>query len=263
MAKLKKTLPKNFRELIVAQDWDTLKAELLKCEPNAYERGGLEHISFASVDNKGKRIVFDSEMLKWLIENDRCDIHKEYWCGEKIIHQYSCYGEPKTIELLINAGADANDASYRFVHRGETEGYETPLHKAIWASFHNISNNVEVLLSNGANPKLNFKNINTPLEYLIYNINFIFTHLNLDISKKINRLENLVLNNQENILNNVELLIKYGADIHRYRTKELLQQVNEIFYQNYLNHYFSSPEVEEKMEQFELKLYELMQFEPN
>ena len=38
MAKKKKTLPKDFTELLAANDLNTLKAALSQCEPNAYDR---------------------------------------------------------------------------------------------------------------------------------------------------------------------------------------------------------------------------------
>lgn len=173
MAKLKKTLPKNFRELIVTQDWDTLKAELLKCEKDAYERGGTEHILFARALDKriekpedvyratrsygygGRNSdLYDYlsiDMIEWLVKDWGCDVgytvkfklkNTTHTCDFHPLEVYIEWGKTEIVEKLLELGADPNGLSYCWFR---------PIDLACRDDKRDI---IELLISYGANPVL-------------------------------------------------------------------------------------------------------------
>ncbi|MDO7907677.1 ankyrin repeat domain-containing protein [Paenibacillus sp. JX-17] len=154
MGRKRKTLPKNFEELITAGDVTALKDVFTRCELDA--RGGHSKstaLSFYQVPD---------ELVRWLVEKG-ADIHARNNYGETPLHNHarSWCGNP---ELLLNLGADLEAMNNR---------KETPLFAAA-GSFHPKA--VHILVTRGAN--INAKNIagKTPLEKalsLCSNVNIV------------------------------------------------------------------------------------------
>lgn len=287
MAKLKKTLPKNFRELIVAQDWETLKKELLKCEPMAYERGGISHIIFSEGYQNGQRTYLPLTMIRWLIQENGCPVDVSNSAGKysSLKTALAFYTEKEQFEivkLLLELGANPNTFDNRplamAIQKKNNEILELLLENGAEVNF--IANEltqdtllnlaifhfnpiaIKKLLKYGAMPEFNGNHTSAIESLLFRKIDKYGIHHN-DLAYSTKRLiEPFFLEHGDEFLEIIKLCIEHGADINRPYTKELMQKLHEQFYQCYVNHYFSSPEVEEKMEQFELKLYELMQFEP-
>jgi hypothetical protein len=155
MAKKKKTLPKNFGELIKAKDIPALKAVFDACELDA--RGGLGKVTALSF------FQVPDELVRWLAEQgadvnarDRCQrtpLHHQAatWCGN--------------IELLLELGADIEALDYQ---------NETPLHSAA-GRFQ--AHAARTLLAHGANVHAKDDMDETPLMSALSGCQ------NIDISK--------------------------------------------------------------------------------
>ncbi|WP_144511006.1 ankyrin repeat domain-containing protein [Bacillus sp. FJAT-22090] len=142
MGKKKKSLPKNFDELIEAGDISVLKEVFIKCELDA--RGGYSKSTALSCFN------IPNELVRWLVEQgadinardnyERTPLHKHAisWCGHT--------------ELLIDLGADIEAFDYQ---------NETPLFAAA-STFKPDA--VRTLVSKGANINAENKMKQTPLE---------------------------------------------------------------------------------------------------
>lgn len=142
MTKKKKTLPKNFDELIEAGDIATLKKVFDQCEWDA--RGGYSKSTALSFYN------IPAELVSWLVQqgadinakdnHQRTPLHKHAmsWCGHT--------------ELLLDLGADIEAVDYRG---------ETPLFAAA-ASFKPQA--VNILINRGANISVRNGMGQTPLE---------------------------------------------------------------------------------------------------
>ncbi|MFJ7405021.1 MULTISPECIES: ankyrin repeat domain-containing protein [unclassified Lysinibacillus] len=142
MGKKKKTLPKNFDELIEAGDISALKEVFMKCELDA--RGGYSKstaLSFFNIPN---------ELVRWLVEQG-ADINASDSYGRTPLHKHAI-SSSGTTELLIDLGADIEASDYQD---------ETPLFVA--AGFCN-SNAVHTLVAKGANINAENKMKQTPLE---------------------------------------------------------------------------------------------------
>ncbi len=246
MAKLKKTLPKNFRELIVNEDWETLKAELKKCEPNAYERGGIAHILYARVGNYQVEKYLSLEMIEWIVKENNADVdfyEDEY--KQRPLLSYIDWHQYEIVKKLLELGANPNEANTLISN-------SSPLDKAVLNFQPEI---YRLLLEYGAHPDYNTGHPSKPVHSLLEKIIISNGRMNPFMEK-------FILTRGDGLLEMLRLSIEYSAIINDPATIKRLQLIYDQFYQNYANHYFSSYEVEEKMEQFELKLYELMQFEP-
>ncbi|MFW2177983.1 MULTISPECIES: hypothetical protein [unclassified Moraxella] len=242
MAKLKKTLPKNFRDLIVAQDWDTLKQELLQCEVNAYERGGIEHILFATAKDFGTHHL-STDMIQWILEQNNYDFSNEFW--QKLFKFY-LYGteDVATVELILNAKKDLirNKALSTF-------------------SYYNILTNPKLLaclLEYGAKVQLDDEPYSEPLYNMLSGADF------MDSEKDGITLMNIivVLDESENIFTAIKTLIANGANPKAPKIEERMLSIYHKFYKARSDNFFSTLALQERMEQFSSKLYELMQFEP-
>ena len=146
MAKPKrKTLPKDFEELLKSGDIDALKVVFLSCDINA--RGGVF---------KQTALAFNEcpdELARWLVgqgaDLSACDDY-----GETPLHSRAGHWKGSA-ELLIELGADVN-------HEGGGRG--TPLHRA--AATGNLRA-AETLLDHGAQPDPTNKNGQTPLAFAL------------------------------------------------------------------------------------------------
>lgn len=128
MAKKKKTLPRNFRELIEAGDIDALKAVYEECELDA--RGGYNKetaLSFYKVPD---------ELVGWLV-GQGADINAADNYKRTPLHNQAA-NHRGNVKLLLDLGADINALNYR---------NETPLHAA--ADSYNPKA-VQTLLEHGA-----------------------------------------------------------------------------------------------------------------
>ncbi len=142
MAKKKKTLPKNFDELINAGDISVLKEVFTQCDMDA--RGGYSKstaLSFFSIPD---------ELVRWLVEQG-ADINARDNYGKTPLHQHAMSWNGNT-ELLLELGADIEAVDYQ---------NETPLFAAA-GSFK--PKEVQTLVTRGANISAENRMKQTPLE---------------------------------------------------------------------------------------------------
>ncbi|MEK4117314.1 ankyrin repeat domain-containing protein [Paenibacillus sp. FSL W8-0919] len=142
MGKKKKTLPRNFDELIDAGDIAALKEVFTKCEWDA--RGGYSKSTALSFFN------IPDELVRWLVEQG-ADLNARDNYGRTALHKHAMSWNGNT-ELLIDLGADIEAADYQD---------ETPLFAAA-SSFK--SKSVHTLVTKGANINAKNKMRQTPLE---------------------------------------------------------------------------------------------------
>jgi ankyrin repeat protein len=129
MAKAKrKTLPKNFDELLQAGDTEAIKAVFDTCDVNAHG-GSFKRAALAFND-------LPDDVSRWLI-GQGADISATDSYGETPLHSRAGHWKGK-IGILLEEGAD--------VHCTDSRG-ETPLHKA--ASVGNVQT-ARALLEHGA-----------------------------------------------------------------------------------------------------------------
>lgn len=141
MAKKRKTLPKDFEELLVSGDIEALKAVYDKCEINAYLGYDKETALFL-------RHIPD-ELTTWLISQG-ADINYGDSYGNTALHARAGRGED--ISLLIQLGADI-EATSRWG--------DTPLHRA--AGYRKVQA-VKQLIELGASKTARNQMKLTPLE---------------------------------------------------------------------------------------------------
>ncbi|WP_343605093.1 ankyrin repeat domain-containing protein [Fluviicola sp.] len=150
MAK-RKTLPKDFRELLQQGDLEELKAVFDKCDWNA--RGGY---------SKSTALAFDEcphELASWLVENGTDIQAVDNWKNTPLHERSrSVFGN---IQSLLELGADVNDAS---------SSIGTPLHAA--ADSHHVEN-TKLLLAHGADCNLLNSYGFNPLEQALRSCNNI------------------------------------------------------------------------------------------
>ena len=142
MGKKRKTLPKNFEELLASGDMQALKKIFDNCELDAY--GGYA---------KRSAIGFDQcpdELVVWLVEQG-ADLHKEDQYGDSPLHQRAS-SRRSSIKVLLDLGADVAKSTKRI---------GTPLHVA--AIYHNVPN-AKLLLQYGSDISAKDSAGMTPLE---------------------------------------------------------------------------------------------------
>lgn len=147
MAKLRKTLPKNFEELLNQGNIDELKAVLEKCELYAY-----------SGYSKKTALFFPNipdELVRYLVQEKGMKINHQDKYGTTALYKQAEYGS-KNLELFIELGADINAVT--------NTDKQTPLHAA---SYRHHADAVKTLIAHGA--KINAKNWqrNNPLEEML------------------------------------------------------------------------------------------------
>jgi hypothetical protein len=157
MAKLKKTLPKEFIDFCrthtnnwTADDIEQCKEMLTPCEPNARERGVYNETALHHYIPVG--------LAEWMIERG-ADVNAEQTYGTPIF-KHARIGKYDVCELLIRHGADLNALDYM---------EHTPLFAAADGGHADI---VRLFLAHGADPAHHEKHFgdnigNTPLLYML------------------------------------------------------------------------------------------------
>ncbi len=137
----RKTLPKDFEELLARGDIEALQGVFVNCEVNA--RGGILKQTALAFSN------CPDELVHWLVAQG-ADLSAGDSYGETPLHSRA--GDWKgSVELLIDLGAD--------VHH-DADGRGTPLHRA--AATGNLGA-AQVLLAHGARADSLNRNGQTPL----------------------------------------------------------------------------------------------------
>jgi hypothetical protein len=149
MPRKRKTLPKDFDELIKSEEISTLKAIFDKCELDAYGGYGKQSaLGFSDCPD---------ELSEWLVESG-ADLHHLNTYGDTPLHLRASSRQPN-MDVLIKLGADVNFRN---------KSGNTPLHSA---TAYQKAPNAEFLLTAGS--EINAKNSSglTPLEYSLQRCN--------------------------------------------------------------------------------------------
>jgi len=181
MAKKKKTLPKNFDELIKESNIDNLKKVFETCELDA--KGGYGKATALSFFN------VPDELVRWLVESG-ADIEAVDTYERTALHEHSSARSGK-IAIFLELGANV---------KAVDKYGDTPLHFAAGSSF-NVSS-VKKLIESGADTKALNANRQTPLEKALSRAN------NIDI-------KHLVEISQILLQKNTEITEKMKAEITR------------------------------------------------
>ena len=155
MAKKKKTLLANFKELLEAKDLEALKAVFNECELNAYDRYSFKKPALSFYD-------IPLELMDWLIAQG-ADINVKDEYDRTPLHYHAQVNNVEKVALLLDKGADIESkAAYD----------RTPLFAAAY--------HLEVtalLIAKGANVKAKDDMKHNPMEAMLYAVQSI------DISK--------------------------------------------------------------------------------
>ncbi|MCC9044079.1 ankyrin repeat domain-containing protein [Myroides sp. M-43] len=163
MAKKKKTLPKNFQELVDSNDIAALKAVFDICEIDA--RGGYGKttaLSFYGISN---------ELVKWLVENG-ADIEAVDTYGRSALHIHAGLRRTKQVDVFLELGADVNGI--------DTYG-SSPLHFAAGNGFN--AKVVKSLIKKGAIVNVLNSYKETPLTYALRRANNVDLAALVEVSK--------------------------------------------------------------------------------
>lgn len=147
--KKKKTLPKNFSELIEKNDLAALKAVFDDCELDA-TGGYSKHTALAF-------FKVPDALTKWLVEQGANVEAKDTYGNTPLHAQAQSYAADLTV--LINLGADVNV---------NTSSSGTPLHIAASAPH---PHNVKALVAAGAKVDIKNRNQLTPLDFALASAN--------------------------------------------------------------------------------------------
>lgn len=98
MAKKKKTLPANFRELLEANDLEALKTVFNECELNAYDRYSFKKPALSFYD-------IPLELMDWLITQG-ADINVKDEYDRTPLHYHAQVNNVERVALLLERGAD-------------------------------------------------------------------------------------------------------------------------------------------------------------
>lgn len=130
MPKLRKTLPKNFKEIVVSGDVEEIKSALKKCQPDAHYSAFDERTALMNTD-------LPPEVIRWLAEEYGADINYADKYGNTPLSE-AAVRKPENMELLVTLGAEVNY---------QKEGCPTAL---IEAAMHHRPDSVKELLLLGA-----------------------------------------------------------------------------------------------------------------
>lgn len=213
MAKLKKTLPKNLIHLVEHKDWETLKTELLKCEPMAYEHysnwsgNRANHILFASYCMSYKNwYCLSAEMVEWIIDNNNFDFADSFW--DNLLNFYIERKQTQIVEVLLKRGFEpSRNNALNFALKMGSQHYRDIVNPEI----------VELLLQYGAEVQKDNDEYSEPLQTLLLNIYTFNTYIYLD-KKHFERL----LDNFPDYLKIIKLLISYSEKSNLYQTQKIL-----------------------------------------
>lgn len=202
MAKKKKTLPKNFDELINENNIDNLKKVYDTCELDA--RGGYGKATALSFFN------VPDELVRWLVENG-ADIEAVDDYERTALHRHTMARSGK-ITVLLELGANIN----------AVDKYgDTPLHFAAGSGFNVTS--VKKLIEYGANTNVLNGNRQIPLERALNHAN------NIDIVNLV-EISNILLKNTAITQKMQDNIIRIGENFEFHRenfNKDYLQETDE------------------------------------
>lgn len=203
MAKKKKTLPKNFSELITENNIDNLKKVFDTCEFDA--TGGYGKATALSFFN------VPDELVRWLVQSG-ADIEAVDSYGRTALHQHAMMRSGK-LAVFLELGAN--------VKAVDSYG-DTPLHFAAGSSF-NVSS-VKQLLAYSADSKALNSYKQTPLERALSSANNIdIVHL-VEISRILLQRESEITQKMKDEITR----IGEGFEFHRKNfNKDYLQETDQ------------------------------------
>ncbi|QXU43179.1 ankyrin repeat domain-containing protein [Pedobacter sp. D749] len=221
MAKKKKTLPKNFDELITENNIEKLKKVFDTCELDA--RGGYGKATALSFFN------VPDELIRWLVKNG-ANIEDVDMYERTALHRHAMARSGK-IDVFLELGANVNSID---------KYGDTPLHFAAGSSF-NISS-VKKLLEYGAD--LNFLNGNkqTPLEKALGSANNSDIKCLAEISKILLQKDTIITEKMKN------QIIRIGENFEFHRknfNKDYLQETDDAL--NNLYEIYDVPPVKKRI----------------
>lgn len=129
MGKKRKTVPKDFEEVLTRGDTEEIKSILQKCEPDAtydYQKNSV-------LSHK----ALPEEIMIWLVRDYGADINYAGTYGDTALSEAACW-QPEKIDLLLSLGADIDF---------HTKNDGTALFKA---AFHHRPEGVRRLIEKGA-----------------------------------------------------------------------------------------------------------------
>ena len=100
MARLRRTLPGDFKELVAAGDAGKIKAALKKCEPDAYENNSRRKTALMNPD-------LPEEIVRWLVTEYGADVNYADRYGYTPLSE-AAVRRPERIDLLLSLGAQIN-----------------------------------------------------------------------------------------------------------------------------------------------------------
>ena len=211
MAKKKKTLPANFKELLEAKDLDALKAVFNECELNAYDRYSFKTpaLSFYKIP---------LELMDWLIAQG-ADINARDEYERTPLHYHAQVNNVEKVALLLDKGADIESkAAY-----DRTPLFAAAYHPEVTA----------LLIAKGANVKAKDDMKHNPMEAMLYAVQSI------DISKAAKTAELYLKAGLKPTKFAKEQVIRIGEDFEFHRegfnpeyleeTDTALQQLYKLF----------------------------------
>ena len=151
MAKKKKTLPANFKELLEAKDLEALKAVFNECELNAYDRHSFKKPALSFYD-------VPLELMDWLIAQG-ADINVKDEYDRTPLHYHAQVNNVERVALLLDKGADIESkAAY-----DRTPLFAAAYHPEVTA----------LLIAKGANVKAKDDMKHNPMEAMLYAVQSI------------------------------------------------------------------------------------------
>jgi ankyrin repeat protein len=211
MAKKKKTLPANFKELLEANDLEALKAVFNECELNAYDRHSFKKPALSFYD-------VPLELMDWLIAQG-ADINVKDEYDRTPLHYHAQVNNVEKVALLLDKGADIESkAAY-----DRTPLFAAAYHPEVTA----------LLIAKGANVKAKDDMKHNPMEAMLYAVQSI------DISKAAKTAELYLKAGLKPTKFAKEQVIRIGEDFEFHRegfnpeyleeTDTALQQLYKLF----------------------------------
>lgn len=221
MARKKKTLPKNFEELITENNIEKLKKVFDTCELDA--RGGYGKATALSYFN------VPDELIRWLVENG-ANLEDTDTYERTALHRHAM-ARSGNIDVFLELGANVNSID---------KYGDTPLHFAAGSSF-NVSS-VKKLLEYGADSKFLNGSKQTPLEKALGSAN------NSDI-KHLAQISEILLQKDKIVTEKMKSQItRIGENFEFHRTnfnKDYLQETDDAL--NNLYEIYEVPPVKKRI----------------
>lgn len=255
MPELSPDLPKNYRKLILNQQWDKLKRQLLACEPQVMTRHPISILSAYAHNTKTHKYKFlPPKMIEWAITEYGCDPNVTTWLNLYPIQLFIAYNHFEGVKTLLRLGANPNVAS----------NYGTPLTDAV--SYLNYPM-AQLLLDYGADPNFSYYpmfdlHVAPALWYLLDRLYKIenYNGALADHFKK----DLLIYDTDatENFFKILAVLLEHHADPKADKVIQSLTFLANEFEQGYHSGYFPSALHEQHARDFEMKLHQMLQFKP-